>query len=188
MTTVATGSGVTVSRRIQIVGTSGSGKSTLAREIAAALSIPWLELDSIYHQPGWNPLPEAEFRARVSDFCSGDSWVIDGNYSVLRDILDRRVTHIIWLDYPRWFVLWRLVRRTAWRGLTRKELWNENREEASNWLSPDPKLNILLWAWTTHSKNRQRYTTLFEQLPYVVKIRIGSPLRARRRVLGIFSD
>ncbi|MFM6963742.1 MAG: hypothetical protein ACKOWJ_05730 [Micrococcales bacterium] len=114
--------------------------------------------------------------------------MIDGNYGAVRDILDARITHLIWLDFPRWFVMWRLLRRTAWRTISRKELWNGNREEASNWLSRDPELNILLWAWTTHGKNRVRYLELFQRLPGVVKIRIGSPFGASRRVLKRLTD
>lgn len=174
--------------RLQVVGTSGSGKTTLAEELARNLGSPHLELDSIYHQAGWTPLPETDFREQVSEFCSAKSWVIDGNYGAVRDILDARITHLIWLDFPRWFVMWRLLRRTAWRTISRKELWNGNREEASNWLSRDPELNILLWAWTTHGKNRVRYLELFQRLPGVVKIRIGSPFGASRRVLKRLTD
>ncbi len=173
--------------RIQVVGTSGSGKSTLTATLAHQLGIPMLELDSIYHQPRWTPLPETEFRERVTQFCAADRWVIDGNYSVLRYILDRRITHLIWLDYPRCFVMWRLIRRTVWRAVSRKELWNGNREDASNWLSRDPELNILLWAWTTHQRNRERYTALFESLPNVSKMRIGSPFRVSRRIVRVFA-
>ena len=39
------------------MGTSGSGKTTVARRIAARLGLPHVELDSIYHQPGWTTLP-----------------------------------------------------------------------------------------------------------------------------------
>ena len=46
-----------VVHRVSVVGNSGSGKSTLAAALAAHLDAPWIELDSIYHQPGWNPLP-----------------------------------------------------------------------------------------------------------------------------------
>ncbi len=79
------------SLRIQIVGTSGSGKSTLAKTLATNLDIPRLELDSIYHQANWTPLPDKQFRKQVTDFSSADSWIVDGNYSKVRDILDGRI-------------------------------------------------------------------------------------------------
>ena len=56
-----------VVQRVSVVGNSGSGKSTLAAALAGRLAVSRFELDSIYHQPGWNPLPAADFRARVSD-------------------------------------------------------------------------------------------------------------------------
>src|SRR6266699_1091454 len=62
-------------QRISVVGNSGSGKTTLARGIAAALSIPHLELDSVFHQPGWQPLDTEEFRRAVAAFTAGESWV-----------------------------------------------------------------------------------------------------------------
>ena len=39
--------------RFAVVGTSGSGKSTLAERIAKALDIPFIELDAINWQAGW---------------------------------------------------------------------------------------------------------------------------------------
>ena len=41
-----------VVHRVSVVGNSGSGKSTLAAVLADHLRAPWIELDSIYHQPG----------------------------------------------------------------------------------------------------------------------------------------
>ena len=66
-------------RRVSVVGNSGSGKSTLARELASGLGVPHVELDSIFHQPGWEPLAEDEFRRLVTERADGDVWVIDGN-------------------------------------------------------------------------------------------------------------
>lgn len=51
----------------------------------------------------------------------------------------------------------RLVRRTFDRMLFRRELWNGNRERWRNLFRRDPELNILLWAWTTHQSNHDRY-------------------------------
>jgi adenylate kinase family enzyme len=68
-------------RRVSVVGTSGAGKSTLARALAGALDAEFLELDSVFHQPGWVPLPREEFRRRVAAAVAGERWVIDGNYT-----------------------------------------------------------------------------------------------------------
>jgi adenylate kinase family enzyme len=116
----------------------------------------------------------------VTGFAAQADWVVDGNYSVVRNELNSRITHLIWLDYARWFVLWRLLRRTLWRTISRKELWDGNRESAKNIFSRDAETNVLLWSWTTHARNRVRYEQLFEQLPEVTKIRIGSPLQVNR--------
>jgi adenylate kinase family enzyme len=39
---------------VLIAGTAGAGKSTLARRIAAALDIPHVEIDALFHGPQWS--------------------------------------------------------------------------------------------------------------------------------------
>src|ERR1700745_962235 len=98
-------------RRVSVVGNSGSGKSTLARELAASLGVPHLELDSVFHQPGWEPLPRDKFQRFVTERTSEDGWVIDGNYSAVRPIVWARADTVVWLDLPRRIV----IRQVAWR-------------------------------------------------------------------------
>ncbi len=43
--------------RILILGRTGSGKTTLARELAAALGVPHVELDSLYFGPDLSTAP-----------------------------------------------------------------------------------------------------------------------------------
>ena len=80
-------------RRVSVVGTSGVGKSTFASSLARVLGVSFLELDSVYHQADWAPLPASEFRARVAAAAAGECWVIDGNYSTVRDIAWAWQTH-----------------------------------------------------------------------------------------------
>ena len=82
-------------QRIAVIGTSGAGKTTLARRLSAALDLPHLELDSVFHQPGWEPLPDEEFRRQVEAFCAGDRWVTCGKYAVVRDLLFARAHAIV---------------------------------------------------------------------------------------------
>ena len=146
--------------RIAVVGNSGSGKSTLARRVAGAIDAPHVELDAIYHQPGWQPLPEEEFRDRVRAAAAGERWVIDGNYSVVRDLVWARADTVLWLDLPRATVMRQLVSRTLRRGLLRMELWNGNRETLRNFIRRDPQESIIMWAWTRHHLYRERYEAL----------------------------
>jgi adenylate kinase family enzyme len=139
------------------MGNSGSGKSTLARALAGRLGVPCLELDSVYHQPNWQPLPADEFRSRVDDATRDGGWVVDGNYSMVRDIVWGRADTVIWLDLPRRTVMRQVVWRTLRRVTLRVELWNGNRERWRNLVTRDPNENIILWAWQRHGINRDRY-------------------------------
>jgi adenylate kinase family enzyme len=144
-------------QRISVVGNSGSGKTTIARAIAAALGVPHLELDAVFHQPGWQPLATSEFRRIVSEFTAGPSWVVDGNYAKVQDIIWDRADTVVWVDPPRHRVMRQLVARTLRRMATRAELWNGNREPWSNLFRLDPEQSILAWAWTNHHRYRARY-------------------------------
>ena len=144
-------------QRVSVVGNSGSGKSTLARELAASLGVPHLELDSVFHQPGWEPLAQDEFRRLVTARAGEDGWVIDGNYSAVRPIVWARADTVVWLDLPKWTVMRQVVWRTVRRAATRQELWNGNREPLTNFLSWDPEKSIISWAWHNHAKYRTRY-------------------------------
>jgi adenylate kinase family enzyme len=140
-----------------VVGNSGSGKSTLARELAAVLGVPYLELDSVYHQPGWQPLPADEFSRIVSERSAADGWVIDGNYSAVRPVVWGRADTVVWLDPPRWTVMRQVIWRTLRRAVTREELWNGNREPVRNFFRLDPAESVISWAWHSHAKYRTRY-------------------------------
>ncbi|HEX5294716.1 MAG TPA: hypothetical protein VFX25_38095 [Streptosporangiaceae bacterium] len=144
-------------RRISVVGNSGSGKSTLAAQLAAALAVPHLELDGVFHQAGWQPLPVPEFRAAVAAFAAGGAWVIDGNYSAVQDLVWTRADTVVWLDPSRARLMRQLVPRTLLRIARRTELWNGNRESWVNLLRASPEESILRWAWTQHARTRERY-------------------------------
>jgi adenylate kinase family enzyme len=140
-----------------VVGCSGSGKTTLARTLARTLGVPHVELDAIFHQPGWTPLDDDTFKARVGQAAEAPRWVIDGNYSVVRDIVWQRADTVVWFDLPYVVVMARTIRRTVRRVVTRQELWNGNKEPWSNLCSWKPEKSIIAWAATRHKVYRQRY-------------------------------
>ncbi|MCU1453609.1 MAG: adenylate kinase [Acidimicrobiales bacterium] len=145
-------------RRVSVVGCSGSGKSTLAKKLAASLDAPLLELDAVFHQRAWHPLPDDEFVERVRTFAEGETWVIDGNYSQVREtIVWPRVDTVIWVDPPRRTVMRRIIWRSLRRAILRQELWNGNRESWRNLCSWDPNRSIIRWSWTRYELTRARY-------------------------------
>ena len=155
---------VGLKKRIAVVGTSGAGKSTLGRTLAAALKVPFVELDAINWQAGWRDLnthdPE-EFQRRVAAALSGDAWVSDGNYgAAIGPSVLGRATHLIWLDYERAIVMRRVIWRSLVRVLDRKELWpgTGNRERFKQLFTD--KDHPIRWAWRTHASRRARYEAL----------------------------
>lgn len=163
-------------RRVSVVGNSGSGKSTLARKLAAILGVPHLELDSVFHQPGWKPLPVDEFKELVAARTDEDGWVVDGNYGAVRPVVWARADTVIWLDLPRRTVMRQVTWRTVRRALTRQELWNGNREPVANFLRLDPEESVISWAWHKHGEYRDRYAAAAKDPAnaHLAFIRLGS--------------
>lgn len=151
------------SRRISVVGTSGSGKTTLAHQISQHLAIPHIELDAIYHQPNWTETPLEIFRQRVEESLNSESWVVDGNYSKVRDIVWSRADTVVWLDYTLPLIMKRVVWRTLKRVIRQEELWNGNRETWGIFFS---KYSMPLWVLQTYKKNQQEYPILLNKPEY----------------------
>jgi adenylate kinase family enzyme len=145
-------------QRIAVVGSAGSGKTTVARELADRLRLPHIELDAIFHQPGWEPMPDDEFAEQVSVAIAGDRWITDGNYQrVSRPIIWPRADTIVFLDLPKRTVMHALLKRSVRRSWRREELWNGNREQFRNFVKPQKEDNLLVWAWTRYDGYRTRY-------------------------------
>ncbi len=144
-------------RKVVVVGTTGSGKTTVARELAARLGVPHLELDAQYWGPNWSEPPKEEFRARVAEALVGDAWVVDGNYSKVRDIVWGRADTLVWLDYPLMVILRQLIVRTVRRTVSGEQLWSGNRERFVSIFSCD---SIILWALKTYRRRLREYVEL----------------------------
>lgn len=144
---------MTPMRRVVVRGSSGAGKSTVAVELGRRLGVPAIELDALYHQAGWEPLANDDLRRAVDVATRGDGWVVDGNYRVAMEVVRPRADTLVWLDLPRPLVMRRVLGRSVWRGLARRELWNGNRERLSSLFRRDPEANIVLWSWTTFDRH-----------------------------------
>lgn len=150
--------------RYIVIGTSGAGKTSFSQGLAQALGCLHIELDKLYWGPEWQPVPTAAFLAGVEQATAATQWVADGNYSVARTLLWGRGTHIIWLNYGRATVFSRVLWRTLGRAIWRTPLWHGNRESLRKAFGS--RDSILLWSFTSFSRNRKRYTQLRQDQQY----------------------
>ncbi|MCA0458612.1 MAG: adenylate kinase [Chloroflexi bacterium] len=147
-------------KRIVIIGNSATGKTTLARQLAVRLNCTHIERDALQWEAGWQKATDEAFRAKVTSAIQGERWVADGNFSRVRDAVWGRADTLIWLDYPLWFILWRLTRRSWQRVRQREILWNGNRETWSHLLARD---GVFAWTIKAHFRHRREYPALLRE-------------------------
>ena len=145
--------------RVAVIGTSCAGKTTLARSLSRALGSPHIELDALHWGPNWTPQPLEVFAADVESAVAGPRWVIDGNYSKVRERVWRSATTLVWLNYPFTLVFSRALSRTLRRIVTQEPLFAGNRESLSLF---DPEW-IPWWVLRTYGSRRRSYPVLFRR-------------------------
>lgn len=157
-------------QKIIVGGTSGSGKSTLAREIAVRWRLPYVEVDSLYHGPGWTVRPE--YREELQAFITRPGWVVE--WQGLRAALAREADTLVWLDYPVWFVMYRVGKRTLRRAISREVLWAGN-VEPPLWTIFSEREHIVRWAWNTRNRVRRDALRLLADGTHLQVVRFRWP-------------
>jgi adenylate kinase family enzyme len=141
-------------QRISIIGSTGTGKSTLAKQLASILGLECVPIDEHFWLPDWQQRSREEISAEFTQIIERDRWVIDGNYSWLRQKVWDRADTVIWLDYPLPFTFTRLLIRTVRRIVHHEVICNGNFESWGKALSTD---SILLWCLNTYHKRYDEY-------------------------------
>lgn len=155
----------TQSIRIIVIGTSGAGKTDFSKSLADILEVPHIELDAIYWKPGWTPREKTDYRNMVEKIVTQKSWIIDGNYSVVRDIIWPKASFAIWLNYSFLTSFSRVLKRTLHRVIEQEELFSGNHESFRNsFLSKD---SLLWWVITTYSRRKREFRYLFDTHVYL---------------------
>ncbi len=154
--------GVGAARRILVAGPSGSGKTTLAARLGEILDIPHTEIDALFHGPGWEPRPS--FESDVDAFMARGAWTTEWQYSQVRERLLASADLVLWLNYPRWVVMPRVIKRTIRRSVTRQELWNGNVEPPLHRIFTDDE-HIIRWAWNVIPRYREKLAVVRETQP-----------------------
>ncbi len=164
-----------------MAGTSGSGKTTLASCIGEVLGIRHVEIDALFHGPGWTP--RVTFAAEVEAFSAEPDWVTEWQYGTVRDLLAQRADLLVWLDLSRATVMGRVVRRTVRRRLLRQVLWNGNIEPPL-WTVFTDSEHIVRWAWSTHHKSARRVAAVHQQRPNLVIVRLPNQRDVEHWIIG----
>ena len=136
--------------RIAIIGPSGAGKSTLARRLSAVLGIEAIHLDRVHWRPGWTEPPDEEFVADLHAALDGrDRWIIDGNYGGKQSITLPRADAVIWLDFPPYLCLWRIVKRVL-------EHAGTSRPDLPSGCPETPDWEFTKWVWNFQRDERPK--------------------------------
>lgn len=154
--------------KILVIGTSGSGKTTLAEKLSKLLDIKNIELDALNWKENWTQSSIEEFRKNIEDSIKDTKgYVLHSNYNKVKDLTWGNVDTVIWLDYSRIVVMWRVLKRTIRRIIIQEELWAGNKETFKNsFLEKDA---IVFWAWRTYKKRKEQYSRMVEENPYKIK-------------------
>ena len=187
--------GLPIGRRIHVTGNSCSGKSTLAKQLAAALDVPRVELDALNWQPGWVSLADSEpeeLERRMTVATDGDAWVVSGSYmGFSRKVFWPRVETVVWLDLPRYRLIWRVLIRSWKRWRSKEGLWGRSYERfwpnLKVWNRED---SLIWWIITQQRRKQQRMHALMGDPAWnhITFIRLGSAaeIDAFGREMGAF--
>jgi adenylate kinase family enzyme len=162
-----------------VVGVSGNGKTTLSRELAARLGVRYIELDALFHLPGWQEENDETFRRKVETAIASDGWVVDGSYTgKLGDFVLSRADTVVWLDQPLPLVIFRLTQRAIRDILTKRDLFNGNRQ---TWRFAFFTRDSLVWyAIKSHFRRRRLWPEIFARQRNLNVVRLRSPREVAR--------
>jgi adenylate kinase family enzyme len=110
-------------KKVLIIGCGGAGKSTLAKKMGLLTGLPVIHLDQYYWKANWVASTPSEWEKRVQQLVQQPAWIMDGNYGGTMDSRIAQADTLIFLDYPSWLCLLRVLKRTVryWRQ-TRPEM------------------------------------------------------------------
>ena len=146
-------------QRVLVMGSSGSGKSTFAQRLARLTRLPFVSLDALYWQPGWQPSEPEPFQQRVAEVSNGPAWVMDGNYissgagELRRELADT----VIWFDLPRRLCLTGIMKRIM-------TTYGQVRPEMAEGCPEQIDLEFIRYVWTYRQQQRPKLLKYFQGL------------------------
>lgn len=114
-----------------IIGSPGAGKSYLSLKIFNKYNIDYYELDNIYWLKNWQRQDNDTFRKKVTDIMTNDSWIIDGYYEQVKDIIEEEKPFVVIVKKNILVLLFRVIIRSFKRIILKKKVCGENFENIS---------------------------------------------------------
>ena len=146
-------------QRVLVMGSSGSGKSTFALRLANLTGLPFVSLDALYWQPGWQPSELKPFGVRVAEAARTPDWIMDGNYmnTGAGELRRERADTVIWFDLPRYVCMSGIMTRIVGS-------YGRVRPEMAPGCPERIDLEFLRYVWTYRQQQRPKLLEFFEGL------------------------
>lgn len=129
--------------RTLIMGNGGAGKTWLARRLAESFQHPVVHLDDIHWEPGYYGV--ARDRAARNEIVKAaaqrSTWIMEGVYGELANMVLDRATMLVWIDLPEEECIANIEQRGAQGGESKTSFdgllkWvAEYRMRTNNWNS-----------------------------------------------------
>jgi hypothetical protein len=154
-----------------VAGCAGSGKSTFARQLAARTALPLVERDAL------GVLGSPSYLATLESLVLEPRWILDGAPYYLDDLVYGTADTVIFLDYPKSVVMWRVLRRTVSVELLRRPSGAHHPGVPSVWRD---KTHPLRWAWSSHRSRHEEGLALTNRLADTAFLRFTRPAQTER--------
>ena len=136
-------------KKVLVVGCPGSGKSTFSKKLHHLTHLPLCHLDLLYWKEDKTTVERAVFLERLAEILSGESWIIDGNYTRTYPQRLTKCDTVIHLDFNRFVCLWGVINRVLKNyGQVRPDM-PEGCPERFDW-------EFLKWVWNFNRTHRPR--------------------------------
>lgn len=148
-------------KRVMIVGGPGSGKSTLAIMLGKRSGLPVFHMDHIHWKSGWIERSKVEKDRLTHEVHMLDRWIFEGGHSRTYEERIGRADTFIWLDYPVWVRLWRVLRRSVVNnGRTRPDMSDGCPEQLNM-----QTIEFVRFIWRTRKTSRAKLQEVHDDPP-----------------------
>lgn len=158
-------------KKIWVVGGPGAGKTTISKALSNRFSYAHLELDSFVWEENWKRSDDNIIQDRVQAALYKDSWVADGHYDPVTDMILESCDSIIFLDVDITTRFWRVLSRSISYCFMRKELWNGNKESWGRLFSQNSMpVYVFKSASREAQKNQEIYGVCMKKGKYAFRV------------------